>query len=60
VTHDVEFAASFATRIIILEDGKIIDQGRPDRVMRENPRYTPQIARLYPDTDWLTLTDVFD
>jgi energy-coupling factor transport system ATP-binding protein len=60
VTHDVEFAASFATRIIILEDGKIIDQGKPGRVMRENPRYTPQIARLYPDTDWLTLTDVFD
>jgi energy-coupling factor transporter ATP-binding protein EcfA2 len=60
VTHDVEFAASFATRIIILEDGKIIDQGRLDRVMRENPRYSPQIARLFPDTDWITLKDVID
>lgn len=57
VTHDVEFAAEFATRIIILENGMIVDQGDPRRVMRSHPRYTPQIAQLYPETDWLTLQD---
>jgi energy-coupling factor transport system ATP-binding protein len=57
VTHEVEFAAAFASRILILEDGQIINQGDPRSIMRSHPRYTPQIARLYPDTDWLTLDD---
>jgi energy-coupling factor transport system ATP-binding protein len=60
VTHDVEFAAAFATRIIVLEDGRIIDQGRPARIMRQYPRYSPQIARLYPNSDWLTVDDVLE
>lgn len=58
VTHEVEFAAAFATRILILEDGQIINHGDPRSVMRSHPRYTPQIARLYPETDWLTLDDL--
>jgi len=58
VTHEVEFAAAFASRILILEDGQIVSQGDPRKIMRTHPRYTPQIARLYPDTDWLTLNDL--
>jgi energy-coupling factor transport system ATP-binding protein len=60
VTHDVEFAAAFASRILIIEDGKMIDQGDPREIMRIHPRYTPQIARLYPDTNWLTLNDLLE
>lgn len=58
VTHDVEFAAGLATRVLILEDGQLVNQGDPAIVMRSNPRYTPQIAQLYPKTDWLTLDDI--
>lgn len=58
VTHDVEFAAVLATRVVILEAGKVVNEGNPAQVMRSNPRYTPQIAQLYPETDWLTLKDV--
>lgn len=58
VTHDVEFAAAFASRVLILEDGQIISQGNPRKIMRTHPRYTPQIAQLYHDTDWLTLDDI--
>ena len=58
VTHDVEFAAIFASRMLILEDGQIINQGDPRKIMRTHPRYTPQIAQLYYDTDWLTLNDI--
>jgi energy-coupling factor transport system ATP-binding protein len=58
VTHEVEFAAAFASRILILEDGRIINQGDPRKIMRTHTRYTPQIARLYPETDWLTLDDL--
>jgi energy-coupling factor transport system ATP-binding protein len=58
VTHDVEFAAGLATRVLILEDGQLVNQGNPAIVMRSNPRYTPQIAQLYPETNWLTLQDL--
>ena len=58
VTHEVEFAAAFASRILILEDGQIVSQGDPRKIMRTHPRYTPQIARLYPETNWLTLNDL--
>lgn len=58
VTHEVEFAAAFASRILILEDGQIVSQGYPWKIMRTHPRYTPQIARLFPETNWLTLDDL--
>ena len=58
VTHDVEFAAAFATRILILEDGILVRQGNPADMLRSHPRYTPQIAQLYPHTNWLTLDDM--
>lgn len=58
VTHDVEFAASFAQRIILLEKGRITAQGNPRSVFTQNPIFTPQIQQLFPKTDWLTLGDV--
>jgi len=58
VTHDVEFAAAFATRILLLEEGRILDQGHPRNLMHTYTHYAPQIARLYPQTNWLTLADV--
>lgn len=58
VTHDVEFAAAFASRMLILEGGQIVSQGDPRKIMRCHPRYTPQIAQLYHDTNWLTLDDI--
>lgn len=58
VTHDVEFAAQFASRMILLEDGKIVQEGDPRQVMRYHPRYSPQIAQLYPKSGWLTMDDV--
>ncbi|HSM24452.1 MAG TPA: energy-coupling factor transporter ATPase, partial [Anaerolineaceae bacterium] len=60
VTHDVEFAAGFASRVVILENGQIINDGIPETVLRSHPRYTPQIAQLYPHTSWLTIDDMPD
>jgi energy-coupling factor transport system ATP-binding protein len=59
VTHDVELAAKVADRAAILKQGKISSCGDPSRVMRSTARFTPQIARLFPDTDWLTVQDAF-
>ena len=58
VTHDVEFAAEFATRTIILENGSILADGNPYEVMRSNPRYRTQVAQLFPQTPWLVADDV--
>ena len=58
VTHDVELAARIADRVAILEDGQITACGDPAQVMRRTKTFTPQIARLFPDTDWLTPADV--
>ena len=58
VTHDVEFAAEFATRTIILENGSILADGSPYEVMRANPRYRTQVAQLFPQTPWLVADDV--
>ncbi len=32
-THDVEFAGRLATRVVILADGAIVEEGRPDAVL---------------------------
>lgn len=58
VTHDVEFAAAFAERVILLSDGKIIADGNPHTVFGINKTFTPQIQQLFPETNWLTLEDI--
>lgn len=60
VTHDVEFAARFASRIIMLEEGRITADGDPRRIMHTFTRYSPQIAQLYPGSGWLIEEDVRD
>ena len=57
VTHDVELAAKVADRTAIIENGRIEEVGDPAIVMRSSRVFTPQIARLFPDTDWLTAED---
>ncbi|PKO13940.1 MAG: ABC transporter [Chloroflexi bacterium HGW-Chloroflexi-10] len=58
ITHDVEMAAAFANRILILENGQICADGKPGDIFQEEPRYTPQIASLFPSSGWLTLNDI--
>lgn len=57
VTHDVEFAASLATRLVILENGQISADGDPRTLMHAMPRYRTQIAQLFPNSGWLTVAD---
>lgn len=58
ITHDVEFAAQIATRVIILDNGKIIKQGLPRDVFSSFPPFTSQIAQVFPDSGWITPQDV--
>jgi len=58
VTHDVEFAAKASDRVALMENGKILKIGRPADVYHEQSIFMPQIAQLFPETDWLTPGDV--
>lgn len=57
VTHDVELAAAIADRVILMSQGEIIAEGEPTEVMATSPLFAPQIARLFPETGWLTADD---
>ncbi|MFC3750221.1 ABC transporter ATP-binding protein [Paenibacillus sp. GCM10012306] len=51
VTHDVEFAASYATRCALLFDGGITAEGPPESFFSANYFYTTAVNRMV--RDWL-------
>ena len=57
VTHDVELAASLAHRVVLMSQGEIIADGAPAQVLGASPLFAPQVARLFPDSGWLTPED---
>lgn len=58
VTHDVELAALLADRVLLMSQGEIMAQGAPGEVLGTSPLFAPQVARLFPGTQWLTVADV--
>lgn len=58
VTHDVELAATIAHRTIMLGEGEVIAAGPTRDVLGSSPQFAPQIARLFPQSGWLTAADV--
>jgi len=57
VTHDVEFAALLADRVILMGRGEVIADGPTATVLGASPLFAPQIARLFPGTGWLSPAD---
>ncbi len=57
VTHDVEFAARTADRVVLISQGELIAEGVPAKVMGASPLFAPQIARLFPGRGWLTVEE---
>jgi energy-coupling factor transport system ATP-binding protein len=58
VTHDVEFVAGLADRVVILSRGEVIASGQAAEVLNASPLFAPQMARLFPGRAWLTVDDV--
>lgn len=58
VTHDVELAATIATRTVMLSQGEVIAVGPTREVLTGAPQFAPQMARLFPGRGWLTVGDV--
>jgi len=58
-THDVELVAQAAERVVMLRDGAVVADAAPE-VLAPSPRFSPQVARLFPGRGWLTPKDVLD
>ena len=57
VTHDVEFVAECASRVVMLSEGCVIADGDPAEVLAASPIFNPQMAQVFPGAGWLTVGD---
>lgn len=51
VTHDIEFAAEVADRVVIISDGEIIADGGKKEILSGSVYYAPQVNRLFRGVD---------
>ncbi len=56
-THDVEFVAQVADRVVVLAEGEVVSTGPTTRVVAESPAFAPQVHKILGDP-WLTVDQV--
>jgi energy-coupling factor transporter ATP-binding protein EcfA2 len=56
-THDVEFVAQVADRVVVLAQGEVVSEGPTARVVAESPAFAPQVLKILGD-GWLTVDQV--
>ena len=56
-THDVEFVAQVADRVVVLAEGEVVSSGTTTRVVSESPAFAPQVHKIL-GGDWLTVDQV--
>ncbi len=56
-THDVEFAAEVADRVVVMAAGEVVADGPAAEVLTSSPAFAPQIAKVL-DHGLLTVDDV--
>jgi energy-coupling factor transport system ATP-binding protein len=57
-THDVEFVAGVADRVIVLAEGEIVADGPTADVVVASPVFAPQVAKVMHPARWLTVAQV--
>ncbi len=57
VTHDMELVARVANRVLLLEGGKVSESGPVSMMLGRSNLYTSQVARLVPESGFLTVHD---
>jgi energy-coupling factor transporter ATP-binding protein EcfA2 len=55
-THDVEFVAEYATRVIVMAEGEVVADGPAREVVTSSPIFAPQVSKVL--GPWLTVADV--
>ncbi|WP_062218095.1 ABC transporter ATP-binding protein [Streptomyces sp. NBRC 109706] len=56
-THDVEFVATVADRVMVLAEGEIVSDGPTVEVLGGSPAFAPQVAKILGE-EWLTVDEV--
>ncbi len=56
-THDVEFVAAVADRVVVMAEGEVVSDGPTAEVLGGSPAFAPQVAKVL-GADWLTVEDV--
>ena len=54
-THDVEFVAATAHRVIVMAEGEIVADGDTADVIVASPAFAPQVAKILAPRPWLTV-----
>jgi energy-coupling factor transport system ATP-binding protein len=56
-THDVEFTAQVADRVVVVAEGEIVSEGPTRRVVAESPAFAPQVGKVL-GPGWLRVDEV--
>jgi energy-coupling factor transport system ATP-binding protein len=57
-THDVEFVATVAHRVVVMAEGEIVADGPTKEVIVASPSFAPQVAKILAPQQWLTVDEV--
>ena len=57
-THDVEFAAAVADRVMVMAGGEIVADGPTADILTASPAYAPQVAKILAPLEYLTVEQV--
>ncbi|MEV4050818.1 ATP-binding cassette domain-containing protein [Amycolatopsis sp. NPDC049688] len=57
-THDVEFVATVATRVVVMAEGEVVADGPTREVVVASPAFAPQVAKILAPEQWLTVDEV--
>ncbi|MFJ6572671.1 ABC transporter ATP-binding protein [Streptomyces sp. NPDC091292] len=57
-THDVEFAARAADRVVVMAEGDVVADGPTTEVIVSSPVFAPQTAKILAPLPYLTVTQV--
>ncbi|OXM52959.1 ABC transporter ATP-binding protein [Amycolatopsis alba] len=56
-THDVEFVATIAHRVLVMAEGEVVSDGPTGEVLGGSPAFATQVAKILGEP-WLTVDDV--
>jgi energy-coupling factor transporter ATP-binding protein EcfA2 len=57
-THDVEFVAAAADRVVVMAEGEIVADGPTAEVIVSSPAFAPQVAKILAPLEFLTVAQV--
>jgi energy-coupling factor transport system ATP-binding protein len=57
-THDVEFVANVADRVVVMAEGEVVADGPTADVVVASPIFAPQVAKVMRPEPWLTVAQI--